>query len=103
MNITGNLTRRPELRLLDTERRYVCRLRIAVTGRRRNLHTGEWVDKPNYFDVPVCGRRAVDAAYGLAEGQGVAITGRLEWREWIDEGGARREAIEIDTETVEAR
>ena len=36
----------------------VCELRIACNTRRKDGQTGEWVDKPNYFDVTICGRRA---------------------------------------------
>ena len=51
--ITGNLTRDPELRQAGSTN--VCRLRVAVNERVRNSATGEWGDRPNYFDVTVWG------------------------------------------------
>ena len=52
--LTGNLTRDPELRSLPSGTS-VCNLRIASNTRRKDGSTGEWVDKPNYFDVTVWG------------------------------------------------
>ena len=48
--ITGNLTSDPELRSLPSGTS-VCKLRVACNTRRKDNSTGEWVDKPNYFDV----------------------------------------------------
>ncbi len=100
VNITGNLTRKPELQLLGMDGGYVCKLRVAVSGRRRN-RAGFWVDRTNQFDVSVWGQGAIDATYGLARGRGVAITGRLERREWTDDAGVHREVVEIHTDSVE--
>ena len=79
--LTGNLTRDPELRSLPSGMS-VCSLRIASNTRRKNNSTGEWEDKPNYFDVTVWGAQGENCARFLAKGRPVAIDGRLEWREW---------------------
>jgi single-strand DNA-binding protein len=50
--ITGNLTSDPELRNLPS-RTSVCKLRVACNTRRKDSASGEYVDKPNYFDVTV--------------------------------------------------
>ena len=52
--ITGNLTRDPELRSTGSGMA-VCDMRVAVNSRRTDGSSGEWVDKPNYFDVTVFG------------------------------------------------
>ncbi|HZA87238.1 MAG TPA: single-stranded DNA-binding protein, partial [Acidimicrobiales bacterium] len=52
--LTGNLTRDPELRHTNGGTA-VCSLRVASNTRRKDQSTGEWVDKPNYFDVTVWG------------------------------------------------
>ena len=58
--LTGNLTRDPELRSLPSGMS-VCSLRVACNTRRKNNATGDWEDKPNYFDVTVWGEpRLVD-------------------------------------------
>jgi single-strand DNA-binding protein len=99
--LTGNLTFDPELRSLPSGMS-VCKLRVAVNTRRKNNATGEWEDKPNYFDVTVWGAQGESCARYLAKGRPVAIDGRLEWQEWPDkETGKNRSKVEIIAETVQ--
>jgi single-strand DNA-binding protein len=99
--LTGNLTRDPELRSTASGMS-VCSLRVACNTRRKNNATGEWEDKPNYFDVTVWGAQGENCARFLAKGRPVAIDGRLEWREWEDrESGAKRQAIDIIADAVQ--
>ena len=65
--LTGNLTRDPELRSLPSGMS-VCSLRIASNTRRKDNSTGEWVDKPNYFDVTVWGAQGENCAQLPLEG-----------------------------------
>lgn len=46
VNITGNLTRDPELRATAAGTQ-VLSFGIAVNDRRKNPQTGEWEDYPN--------------------------------------------------------
>ena len=99
--VTGNLTRDPELRSTPGGTS-VCKLRVAVNTRRKNGQTGEWEDKPNYFDVTVWGAQGENCANYLSKGRPVAIEGRLEWREWeAKEGGGKRQSVEIIANTVQ--
>src|ERR687890_817992 len=99
--LTGNLTRDPELRNLPSGMA-VCSLRIASNTRRKDQSTGEWVDKPNYFDVTVWGAQGENCAQYLAKGRPVAVDGRLEWREWEDrESGHKRQGIDIIADAVQ--
>jgi len=93
--ITGNLTRDPDLRYAQKSNEFVCKLRVAVTGRRKDAESGWWIDKPNYFDVAVWGGQAESCANYLAKGRGIAVAGRLDWHEWEDGEGAKRESVEI--------
>jgi single-strand DNA-binding protein len=97
--VTGNLTRDPELRSLPSGNS-VCKLRIAVNSRRKD-QSGEWVDKPNYFDVTVWGAQGENCATYLSKGRPVAIQGRLEWREWETQEGGKRQAVEIIADSVQ--
>ena len=92
--LVGNLTRDPELRHTGGGTP-VCSLRIAVNSRRKDPATGEWADKPNYFDVSVFGNQAESCNQYLSKGRPVAIDGRLEWREWEAQDGTKRQAVEI--------
>jgi single-strand DNA-binding protein len=98
--LTGNLTRDPELRSLPSGTA-VCKLRVAVNSRRKDSASGDWVDKPNYFDVTVWGAQGENCATYLAKGRPVAIDGRLEWREWETQEGGKRQAVEIIADTVQ--
>jgi single-strand DNA-binding protein len=98
--ITGNLTRDPELRHLNSGTA-VCKLRVAVNSRRKDGQTGDWVDKPNYFDVTVWGPQGENCANYLSKGRPVAVEGRLDWREWEDQGGNKRQSVEIIANTVQ--
>jgi single-strand DNA-binding protein len=96
--LTGNLTADPELRSLNSGTS-VCKLRVACNTQRKV--NGEWVDKPNYFDVTVWGAQGENAAKYLSKGRPVAIDGRLEWREWETEGGGKRQAVDIVADKVQ--
>jgi single-strand DNA-binding protein len=99
--LTGNLTRDPELRSTSSGMS-VCSLRVACNTRRKNNSTGEWEDKPNYFDVTVWGAQGENCARFLSKGRPVAIDGRLEWREWEErETGNKRQAIDIIADAVQ--
>jgi single-strand DNA-binding protein len=99
--ITGNLTADPELRSLPSGTS-VCKLRVAVNTRRKDGQSGEWRDFPNYFDVTVWGAQGENCARYLGKGRGVAIDGRLEWREWQDKDtGKNRQSIDIIADTVQ--
>jgi single-strand DNA-binding protein len=98
--ITGNLTRDPELRSTPGGTS-VCKLRVAVNSRRKDGQTGDWVDKPNYFDVTVWGAQGENCANYLSKGRPVAIEGRLDWREWDDKEGNKRQTVEIIANTVQ--
>jgi single-strand DNA-binding protein len=71
-----------------------------VNSRRRD-QGGEWVDKPNYFDVTVWGAQGENCANYLSKGRPVAIDGRLDWREWEAKEGGKRQSVEIIANSVQ--
>jgi single-strand DNA-binding protein len=97
--LTGNLTRDPQLRATSSGIP-VCGLRIA-SNTRRKTSGGEWVDKPNYFNVTVWGALGENCNRFLAKGRSVAIDGRLEWREWEAQDSTRRESVDIVADSVQ--
>jgi len=98
--ITGNLTRDPELRSTPSGTS-VCKLRVAVNSRRKD-QSGNWVDKPNYFDVTVWGAQGENCANYLSKGRPVAIEGRLDWSEWdAKDGSGKRQAVRIIANAVQ--
>jgi single-strand DNA-binding protein len=97
--ISGNLTRDPELRSIPSSGTSVCSLRIAVNSRRKD-ESGQWVDKPNYFDVSVFGAQGDNCAQYLSKGRPVAVDGRLNWREW-EKDGIKRQSVDIIADSVQ--
>ena len=77
--MVGNLTADPVLKQLDDDRK-VCQLRLAVNDQK---------DQPMFIDVATFGAQADACAKYLAKGRAVAVTGRLVYREW-DDNGTRR-------------
>jgi single-strand DNA-binding protein len=98
--LVGNLTKDPELRHTPSGTA-VCSLRLAVNTRRKDGATGEWTEKPNYFDITVWGNQGESCAQYLSKGRPVAVDGRLEWREWDAQDGTKRQAVEIIADSVQ--
>jgi single-strand DNA-binding protein len=98
--LVGNLTKDPELRHTPSGTP-VCKLRLAVNTRRKD-ETGQWTDKPNYFDITVWGNQAESCSQYLSKGRPVGVDGRLEWREWdATDGSGKRQAVEVVAESVQ--
>jgi single-strand DNA-binding protein len=98
--LVGNLTKDPELRHTPSGMA-VCSLRLAVNTRRKDQATGEWGEKPNFFDITVWGQQGENCAQYLAKGRQVGVQGRLEWREWEAQDGTKRQAVEVVADTVQ--
>ena len=84
--LVGNLTRDPELRHTPSGTS-VCKLRLAVNSRQKDAATGEWGEKPNYFDVTVWGNQGENCAKFLSKGRPVGSTAG-----WTGASGKRRTA-----------
>lgn len=97
--LTGRLTSDPDLRVLPSGSS-VCHLRVAVNARRRNP-TGDWVEKPNFFDVVVYGSPGANVAKYMYKGRPVAINGRLDWREWDTADGRKAQSVSIIASNVQ--
>jgi single-strand DNA-binding protein len=97
--LVGRLTRDPELRALPSGSS-VCSLRIACNASRRDAD-GEFVERPNFFDVSVYGAPGESVGHYMRRGSRVAVDGRLEWREWETAEHERRQAVSVIADTVQ--
>ncbi|TDB38004.1 MAG: single-stranded DNA-binding protein [Actinobacteria bacterium] len=100
VNITGNLTRDPELRSTSSGMN-VLKLGVAVNDRRKNPTSGEWEDVPNFVDVTVFGARAEALSRFLSKGSKVAIEGKLRWSQWENPQGEKRSKLEVVADEIE--
>jgi single-strand DNA-binding protein len=98
VTLVGRLTRDPELQSLPSGTA-VLRLGLAVNGRQQDSG-GNWVDKPNFFDVKVFGNQAEMLSQHLAKGRRIGVDGRLDWSSWEQEG-AKRSKVEVIAQSVQ--
>lgn len=96
--LIGRLTRDPELRSLPTGTS-VCQLRVACSSKKKEP-SGEYHERPNFFDVSAFAGAADSAGRYLRKGSRVAVDGRLEWREWETSDHQRRQAVKIVADTI---
>lgn len=99
VNISGNLTRDPELRATQGGMQ-VLGFGVAVNDRRRNQQTGEWEDYPNFVDCTMFGNRAESMGRILHKGMKVAIEGKLRYSSW-ERDGQRRSKLEVIVDEIE--
>lgn len=98
VTLVGNLTRDPELRQTPNGTS-VCQLGVAVNSSYKDS-SGQWVEKPNFFDVVVWGAQGENCAKYLSKGRQVAVDGRLDQRSWEAQDGGKRSKVEIVADTV---
>lgn len=99
VNISGNLTRDPELRAI-TGGTQVLSFGMAVNDRRKNQQTGEWEDYPNFVDCTMFGSRAEKISRYLTKGCKVAVEGKLRYSQW-ERDGQKRSKLEVIVEEIE--
>ena len=99
VNISGNLTRDPELRMTSGGTQ-VLSFGVAVNDRRRNPQSGEWEDYPNFVDCTMFGTRAEAVSRYLSKGSKVAIEGKLRYSSW-ERDGQRRSKLEVIVDEIE--
>ena len=99
MNISGNLTRDPEMRCTASGMQ-VMSFGVAVNERHKNQQTGEWEDYPNFVDCTMFGNRAEAVSRFISKGSKVAIEGKLRWSQW-EKDGQKRSKIEVIVDEIE--
>ena len=100
VNITGNLTRDPELRATAGGTQ-ILSFGVAVNDRRKNPQTGAWEDVPNFVDCIVFGQRAEAVSRFISKGSKVAIEGKLRFSSWETKDGDRRSKLEVIVDEIE--
>lgn len=81
VEISGNLTRDPELRTAKSGTQV---LSMGVAVNERVKRGDQWEDRPSFVDVTVFGARAEALAGFLRKGLRVAVAGRLRQDRWQD-------------------
>ena len=100
VNISGNLTRDPDLRATAGGSQ-ILSFGVAVNDRVKDQQTGEWTDRPNFVDCVVFGKRAESLNNLLSKGMKVAIEGKLRYSSWETQDGQKRSKLEVVVDEVE--
>ena len=100
VNISGNLTRDPELRVTGAGTS-ILSFGVAVNDRRRNPQSGEWEDYPNFVDCVVFGARAEPLSRFLSKGSKVAVEGKLRYSTWETKDGQKRSRLEVIADDID--
>lgn len=92
VNLTGRLTRDPELHSSNDGETAICAMRLAVDRRG---------DGAVFCDVKCFAAQAMACHDHLSKGSPVAISGRLELDEWEAAGGSKRSRLYVIAQRVE--
>lgn len=98
VTLVGRLASDPELRSLASGTS-VCQMRLAFNTSKK-LGDGSYEDVANFISVTVWGRHGETCARHLAKGKRVALKGRIQMREW-NQNGQTRSVIEIVADRVQ--
>lgn len=97
--LCGNITRNPEIRK-TANGSAVLGFSIAVNDRIKNQQTGQWEDRPNFFDCVMFGPRADSIVHYMTKGMKVAIEGKLRWNQW-EKDGVKRSKVDVVIDDIE--
>lgn len=97
--LCGNITRNPEIRK-TANGSAVLGFSIAVNDRIKNQQTGQWEDRPNFFDCVMFGPRADSIVHYMAKGMKVSIEGKLRWNQW-EKDGVKRSKVDVVIDNIE--
>lgn len=95
VTVSGNLTRDPEQRALPSGTS-ITTIGIAHNERRKNQQSGEWEDKPHFFDVTIFGAQGEWLSRNAHKGDPITVSGQLEQQRWQDKAsGETRSKVSI--------
>jgi single-strand DNA-binding protein len=97
--LIGNLTRDPELKYIPSGSA-VVNMTLAMNRTWKDKTSGEKKEDVCFARVIVWGRRAEVCSEYLKKGQPVFIEGRLQSREW-EQDGQKRFALEVVADNVQ--
>ncbi len=90
--LMGNLTRDPELRQTPNGQS-VCGFGLAL-NRAYRTQAGEWQEATDFIDIVTWGPLAERVSQYLAKGRRVLVQGRLQSRNW-EQDGQKRTKVEV--------
>lgn len=90
--ISGNLTRDAELR--NTGTYSVLSFTVAVNDRVPG-NNGTYIDRPNFIDCSIFGKRADALGAYLTKGTKVCVSGKLRFSKWEGKDGMNHHKVSV--------
>lgn len=100
VNITGNLTRDPELRATAAGTQVALGSASPSTIAERTRRPASGRTHPNYIDCTMFGTRAEAVGRYISKGSKVAIEGKLRYSSW-ERDGQKRSKLEVIVDEIE--
>lgn len=91
--LIGNLGRDPELKMTPGGQA-LARFSLATTETWKNPQ-GERQSKTEWHNIVIWGKQAETAEKYLRKGQQIMVEGRIQYREYTDQAGAKKTACDI--------
>jgi single-strand DNA-binding protein len=98
VTLIGNLGADPELKYTQNSQA-VLRLRLATTESYVN-RSGERQQRTDWHTVIVWGKRGEALNNILSKGRSICVEGRIQYRQWEDKDGNKRNSTEIVAQNI---
>lgn len=98
--LSGHLAADPDFRVTQGGTA-VCKFRLAVNRRFKDLKTGEWKDDTAWVPVDVWREAAERLKDKLRKGSPVHVEGRLKSEEYEDKSGQKRSVLKVVARRVQ--
>jgi single-strand DNA-binding protein len=100
ITVVGFVATQPRAGHTKTGSRSVT-MRVGWTPRTMDRVTGEWTDQPSSFITVQCYKKVAEhASVCLRRGEPVIVRGSLRIREFVDQAGNRRSAVEVIADSI---
>jgi single-strand DNA-binding protein len=96
--LIGNLTRDPQLTYLPSQMP-VVEFGMAVNDRRKQ-QDGSYVDKANFIDLSIFGKRAEALQKYVKKGDPLFVEGKLDYQQW-EKDGQKRSKLKVIVQNFE--
>ena len=96
--LMGNLTRDPQLTYLPSQMP-VVEFGMAVNDRRKQ-QDGSYVDKANFIDLSIFGKRAEALQKYVKKGDPLFVEGKLDYQQW-EKDGQKRSKLKVIVQNFE--
>ena len=93
----GNLTRDPALKYTPGGTA-ICEFTIANSKKWKDAQSGEQKERPGFFNCICWGVRGEKLAELFKKGKPILVRGELEFQQWEDKDGNKRNAVKINVQ-----